>query len=152
MADNANDIKEIQITPESVNAKLKNLGVSATTIGSASVSLAKGDEFTLVDTDKVESNQGEQTNFIPLIFITSNSKSIGVKNFAGLDFEDENAPKFGRTAEEIIKFQMYHTAKGTTFKVRRIDLGDPKPLEGQKDKDGKQRYYIPKNVILEVLD
>ena len=145
------DIKDFTISETEIQQELTELGVSAKTIGAASSPLVKGDEFTLVKTSKV-GNNAENTEFVPLVFITSNGKSVGVKNFAALDFDDENAPKFGRTAEEIIKFQLWHTKAGTIFKVRKIDLGEERILPNQFDASGKPLTYVPKTIILEVLD
>ena len=145
------DIKDFQISDEQVQKELNEIGVSAKTIGSASAPLVKGDEFTLVKTDKVGKNN-ENVEFIPLVFITSNGKSVGVKNFAALEFDDENAPKFGRTAEEIVRFQLWHTKAGTVFKVRKIELGEEKILPNRFDAAGNPAKYTSKTVLLEVLD
>lgn len=135
---------------EKVNGIVSSLGIS----GNMRTNVArinKGDVFTLVNLRPANEDQlkkdieaKKDISFVPLVFLTSNGSSIGVKHFGKVKFDDENAPSIGSTAEENAKFLVYCVENDVHFKVTKVIEEEEREFNGTK--------YTPKTYGIEVTE
>lgn len=138
---------------EKVNGIISSLGIS----GSMRTNVArinKDDVFTLVNLRPANEEQlkkdmeaKKDISFVPLVFLTSNGGSIGVKHFGKVEFDEEkypDAPTIGSTATENAKFLIYCVENDVHFKVKKVIEEDEREFGGVK--------YTPKTYILEVTE
>lgn len=135
---------------EKINSIVSSLGINGNMRTNVS-RVNKGDIFTLVNLRPANEDQlkkdleaKKDISFVPLVFLTSNGGSIGVKHFGKVQFDDENAPSIGSTAEENAKFLIYCVENDIHFKVTKVTEEEERTYGGTK--------YTPKTYTLEVVE
>lgn len=107
----------------------------------------EGDEFTLVGVRKVRDKA--ENGFLPLVFTTSNGKSIGTKHFGNIEFPKgtKGVQPIGRTIDDAIRYMLWAKKCSLTFTV-----DDIKKLSVRKIRqaDGTETEYRPKQITLSV--
>lgn len=147
------DLKSKAMTSdEKVSNIVSSLGIGAN-IRTNVAKIREKDEFTLVNLRaaneeqlKKDMEEKKDISFVPLVFLTSNGGSIGVKHFGKVKDLNEmypEAPAIGSTAEENAKFLVYCVENDIHFKVRKITEEEERTFGGQT--------YTPKNYSLEVV-
>lgn len=129
---------------ERAKGLLEGKGIDESMAVNAS-SLKKGDTFKLTGLEKVELARQSPT-FQPVVFTTNRGAQIGTKHFASVDLGEDDAPALGRTAIEVASFCAYCIEHDVEFIVKKIELGEPRQIPGEKEGD----MYTPKTFILDI--
>jgi hypothetical protein len=146
------DFKQ-NVTDAELSQALKELGINEDdakkTDCTPQQAVAVGDTFTLTGVRKVRDtiNNG----FLPLVFTTSNGKSIGTKNFADVEYPRDSTgiQPIGRTIEDALSFLVWAKNNRVEFNVDRIKYGEPRKI---RNADGTDIEYTPKRVELSVIE
>ena len=146
------DFKQ-NVTDSELTEALQELGLNGDdakkTYCTPQQAVAIGDEFTLTGVRKVR--EDIENGFLPLVFTTSNGKSIGTKQFSEVDYPKGSVGvrPIGRTIEDALKFLVWAKNNAVVFNVDRIKYGEPRKI---KNADGTETEYTPKKVELSVIE
>lgn len=107
----------------------------------------EGDEFTLVGVRKVR--EKAENGFLPLVFTTSNGKSIGTKHFGSIEFpkDTKGIQPIGRTIDDAVRYMLWAKKNSLTYTVDNIKK---LPARKIKQADGTETEYRPKQIELSV--
>ena len=146
------DFKQ-HVTDEELAQARKELGINEDdakkTDCTPQQAVAVGDEFTLTGVRKVRKTI--ENGFLPLVFTTSNGKSIGTKQFSEVDYPKDSAgiQSIGRTVDDALKYLLWAKNNKVVFSVDRIKYGEPRKI---KSSDGTETEYTPKKIELSVQE
>lgn len=146
------DFKQ-NVTDEELAKARKELGINEDdakkTDCTPQQAVAVGDEFTLTGVRKVR--ETIENGFLPLVFTTSNGKSIGTKQFSEVDYPKDSVgiQPIGRTIDDALKYLLWAKNNKVVFNVDRIKYGEPRKI---KNVDGTETEYTPKKVELSVQE
>jgi len=129
---------------DAIDKIVKESGVSANEVTTATGGVNIGDEFGITSLKKVEGSDLDDLQFTPCTFHTDNGKQLGTKHFASVIGMPENFPKVGRTAKENATF--LHACMVTGLRFRCLNV------TSTEVKRENRPSYFRKTIMLQAVN